>query len=201
MIKKIAVAIAVLFCLPGVALATTFSGNFGVSGSALSGPGLIVQTDPVGGNFGVNLAVGQTKYIHLFDIWTNEGAVNGDDRVPQSIDVAFNLLTPTGSGVLSGESTGAGFFFPRGVVQWDTPLEIAFGPGGSGLLSVVLNDATFNWGFFGLTPGQKYGASIYAALSYDVAPVPLPAALPLLAGALGFLGLIGWRRKRTTAVA
>lgn len=34
-----------------------------------------------------------------------------------------------------------------------------------------------------------------------VAPVPLPAALPLLAGALGFLGLLGWRRKSAASAA
>jgi hypothetical protein len=30
------------------------------------------------------------------------------------------------------------------------------------------------------------------------APTPLPAALPLFASGLGALGLLGWRRKRTT---
>jgi hypothetical protein len=30
-----------------------------------------------------------------------------------------------------------------------------------------------------------------------IAPTPLPAALPLFAGGLGALGLLGWRRKRT----
>ncbi|MBG6202642.1 hypothetical protein IWQ48_003789 [Labrenzia sp. EL_13] len=32
-----------------------------------------------------------------------------------------------------------------------------------------------------------------------VTPVPLPAALPFLAGGIGFLGLMGWRRKRAAA--
>jgi len=31
------------------------------------------------------------------------------------------------------------------------------------------------------------------------APVPIPAALPLLLSALGFFGFMGWRRKRTAA--
>lgn len=199
MIKKLVVAIGFLVFAPSVAFAATFTGNYGVSGDAFSDPGLVVEVDPVGGSFSVDLSVGETKIVHLFDIWTNETWVNGDDRAPQSIDVAFNLLAPAGAGVLEGETKGSGFFFQRGAVNWDDPLEIAFGPDGSGILSVVLNDATFNWGLFGLTPGEKYGAGIYAALTYEVAPVPLPAALPLLAGALGFLGLVGWRRRRASA--
>lgn len=35
--------------------------------------------------------------------------------------------------------------------------------------------------------------------SLKVTVVPVPAALPLLAGGLGVFGLMGWRRKRTTA--
>ena len=35
--------------------------------------------------------------------------------------------------------------------------------------------------------------------SISPSPVPLPAALPLLASALGFFGFFGWRRKRLAA--
>lgn len=37
--------------------------------------------------------------------------------------------------------------------------------------------------------------------SQAVSAVPVPAALPLLAGGLGFMGLVGWRRKRKASVS
>ena len=40
------------------------------------------------------------------------------------------------------------------------------------------------------------GQLFWTAAIQSPAPVPLPAAFPLLAGALGVLGLFGWRRKR-----
>jgi len=35
----------------------------------------------------------------------------------------------------------------------------------------------------------------------NVSLTPVPAALPLFAGGLGAMGLLGWRRKRKDAVA
>ena len=35
------------------------------------------------------------------------------------------------------------------------------------------------------------------SLEVDALATPLPAALPLFASALGGLGLLGWRRKKT----
>jgi hypothetical protein len=40
----------------------------------------------------------------------------------------------------------------------------------------------------------------YAVLFAPVSSTPLPAALPLFAGGLSALGLLGWRRKRKAAV-
>ena len=44
-----------------------------------------------------------------------------------------------------------------------------------------------------------HSPTIGSFLVRDVATVPLPAALPLLASALGFFGFMGWRRKRLAA--
>ncbi len=48
------------------------------------------------------------------------------------------------------------------------------------------------------------GARVDGTFTISAAPisaVPLPAALPFLLSALGFFGLIGWRRKRGSAAA
>ena len=49
-----------------------------------------------------------------------------------------------------------------------------------------------------LNPGSAAGTRIQLD-NVSVTPVPLPAALPLLMGSLGILGLFGWRRSRAEA--
>ena len=44
--------------------------------------------------------------------------------------------------------------------------------------------------------GWNSDAQLVIADISGVAPTPLPAALPLFASGLGFLGLLGWRRKQ-----
>ena len=50
----------------------------------------------------------------------------------------------------------------------------------------------------GQTPFDDGNSNITAS-ALEVAPVPVPAALPLLAAALGAFGLVGMRRKRANA--
>lgn len=49
---------------------------------------------------------------------------------------------------------------------------------------------------FGLTVNSIGTLSADYTLSKSIVPVPVPAALPLLAGGIGLLGLMGWRRRR-----
>lgn len=53
-----------------------------------------------------------------------------------------------------------------------------------GITSVLFDDSSSGAGF-------QYGN-----FSFDVSPVPVPAALPLFAAALGGMGFAGWRRRR-----
>ncbi len=63
--------------------------------------------------------------------------------------------------------------------------------------------------FFGVISDQAFSSVLFAGLDNDVfgmdnvsfsssvSVVPLPAALPLMAGALAVMGLFGWRKKRS----
>jgi len=56
------------------------------------------------------------------------------------------------------------------------------------------------WGADGIPTGShglfQTPASLGADLRIELTPVTIPAALPLFAGGLGIMGLLGWRRKR-----
>ena len=58
---------------------------------------------------------------------------------------------------------------------------LSFGRDGSGNLYIV---------------GEGTGGGVFRIASALVDPVPIPAALPLFAAGLGFMGFLGWRRKR-----
>ena len=57
---------------------------------------------------------------------------------------------------------------------------------------------------FTKTAGQTFGSLKGVQENFTFTPgsaVPLPAALPLFAGGLGVMGLLGWRRKRIKSAA
>lgn len=185
---------------PAAVSAATFTGAWTVSHNSYD-PGLVVEVAPgAGGGTTPDLAVGDVHSFDLFRIWTNESSVNRDDEAPMPIEVAFNFTDPVAGGVISGVTEGERSFFGllhNGRVTWDGPLVVNFGAGDTGRFTLVLSDAVFNRGLFGLDEGYRYGATVQATLRYDAAPapVPLPAALPLLAAGIGVMGFAARRRR------
>ena len=52
---------------------------------------------------------------------------------------------------------------------------------------------------FQLTPDVSGGSFRVTSVSFEVAVIPLPAALPLYGTGLAVMGFLGWRRKRRAA--
>ena len=157
-----------------------------------SDPGLKLDWAPILGTpISADFEVGDTLAgVPLFKIWADESAVNNDDKVPQPISVDFGFSSPEiFGGAVTGSTYGVtgGFkgFFQKGAVAWDGPVQLAFGPGDTGLFEISLSDAYFNKGiFWGL--GCR-GATIYADFTYVQASVPEPGTIALLLCGLAVL--------------
>jgi hypothetical protein len=181
--------------------AVSFSGSFALSGSAFTDPGLVIETDRMSGPIALDLEYGETQVTPLFDIWTDETAVNADDTVPQSLRVRFSFTEQGADGEIGGETVGVRAF--RGLIQygrivWENPLVLTFG---ASQLSIELSDAVFNAGLFGLGGGERNGASIGASFTLVGAPtpVPVPASIAFLAMALAGFGALSLRRRAQAA--
>lgn len=148
-----------------------------------------------------DLELNQSATFALFDIWTPETSVNKDDLTPQDITVAmyFSAPPPPFSGEVTGDTSGNRLFcglLQYGAVEWDGPVTYYFGPHGDGELLVTLSDETFNWGLFGLWPGECLGGTVEATFTLvKTASVPDASLFLLLGPALLALGSFG--RKRT----
>lgn len=201
-----AVAILGLAGFAPASAAVNFTGGYTVEVNKKD-PGLKISTDRETGSLGFNLDVGSTVSVDLFDIWTDEKAINWDDKIPSPMSVAFNFTAPEFDGLASGTTVGASFDFlgvpvlEYGKLVWDEKLiELAFGNGG--LLQISLSDVIFNKGFLGTSSGEFWGATVsadFTLVSDSTAVIPLPAGLPLLLSGMGGLAFLRWRRGAAAA--
>ena len=206
MMKKIILPVAAVFAmaLAAPARATTFQlDSFSVTMNSVD-PGLVLcldagcavgPTTPFSGPVQFDLSnAGDTFSTALFQLGTNETALNLDDLAPKALDVAFNFglpslgYTPTSLGV-----SGAAWFLQSfGYAAWSNPLDVAFGS--TGLLAVSLSDVAF------ALPGSAPVSATFTLVRADSGlprSVPEPASAVLLG--LGLIGLAGLSKTRRLA--
>lgn len=186
--------------LAGAAHATAFVGDYTVTSINSSDPGLKVHATDLPGAITLNLNVGQSQTVALFNLWTDEGSVElSDDIFAKPISVLFNFTVPTAfNGSVNGDTFGIWGVVQSGHVTWDGPTDLQFGNGG--VLRVSLNDATFNKGLFDLNEGPKNGATISGKFKLIANSVPEPGTWALMITGFGLVGAT-IRRRRALGVA
>jgi hypothetical protein len=134
----------------------------------------------------------------------------GTTSASDTFSVKFSFTSPSSAiGVVDGAGSEQLEFnlfgslkYVDGTVKWNSSPSVLFADGS--ILRILLSDETFHdqtglFGFDPANPNQSVGVDATFTLERGaLIATPLPAALPLFAGGLGAMGLLGWRRKRKT---
>jgi hypothetical protein len=134
-------------------------------------------------------------------------SVDGQNDYEDVYSFALNGITLfRGTFDLGGGGANVVYDNPNGFAF--APLSFGFFQGGKVTVSGLINlDAGSNEFAFSFTSpgsanggGQDKGDESWGVNDVDVSPVPLPAAMPLLAGAIAGLGALGLRRRKSKQV-
>jgi hypothetical protein len=104
--------------------------------------------------------------------------------------------TTTDSGTITGGQVNGRTADGTLTISWpNQPVEFDFADGTK--LDVTLGGLSESCSSGNCIAGTYQMSGTFTVLNGPIAATPLPAALPLFAGGLGALGLLGLRRKRT----
>ena len=169
--------------------------NFGIPSGGTNTVGAFLTSAPggtfVSSSYNVGLSTGGTSLFNSTNNLSNGAFVGGTLFV-----FTGNIGTRTQSGTITHDD-GATFWD-----GWDGTSYATFVGGQAFPYTAVSESYNGLTGAFELIYVEANGLPadlIVAGLNNVLlvsAPVPLPAALPLFAGGLGVMGLLGWRRKR-----
>lgn len=160
-----------------------------------------IDTDPKSGNYGSLL----NPYLGQFDAFGN-WSMNNADGVWGQIDYISSVSTTPCNGPNCTSTTSGGFINPGHVAGNNGSVETLILHLAAGDYSIWAGgesgDSTDGQGSGcvgvngGLNAGCNAGAGTFrAAVSLQIAAVPLPAAVWLFASALAGMGIIGRRKK------
>jgi hypothetical protein len=147
-----------------------------------------------------DLEEGKSETFYFATFSTDETWIDDDDLNPGTVTAYVDFDNPELQQAIGGTSIGfsAFFHFIQGWnLSWENPVEVNFGPQESGQFIVGLSDvSSFSW--FWMGPDDScLAANVYATVTLNSAPVPIPSAAWLLGS--GLLGLLGLRRKNKSS--
>jgi hypothetical protein len=139
-------------------------------------------------------------------------SVTGEFTVASALGDNFNgVIAPTQfsftNGLFSVGNSTASFYSidvqtssTGAIIDWAILVYSSHGSATATIQTTNSGDSTTSLGPTTLVSASNSGApGTWSASNSAASATPLPAALPLFAGGLGALGLLGWRRKRKAA--
>lgn len=108
----------------------------------------------------------------------------------------YGAATLTGLNMLSGLTLALSIAPSDGSL----PPQMGYGANNKDLNEFGLS-TWFHWNITSNTTGSHFKNYGQGDINLELTPVPVPAALPLLASALAGFGLFGWRRRRRAEAA
>lgn len=223
-------ATAALALSASAANATVFAGNWTLTVGNNSDPGhLKIFTDTTGGIFSKDLGAPNPEFAYedLFQMWTNEGAINADDLNDTTLSLKFTFTSPddnNGPITVGGASHGYAEvlgFFQGGELVWNNPVQVLeWGHNlpnvtDPGRMTLTVSGGRFNEGGFWSTDQncnwkgkncQPQGEALGVTAKFDwdndptVAAVPEPGTWALMIGGFGMAGA-ALRRRRSVVAA